>query len=96
MKRKLYIIFLIFPLLILIMGKNISNANEYEESKETLRNPDRGFYKLVQIELQEGNENFSDFEDKIEDIKKEDTDVSIKFKKICVKNAIIRKKARRY
>ena len=77
MKRKLYIIFLIFPLLILIMGKNISNANEYEESKETLRNPDRGFYKLVQIELQEGNENFSDFEDKIEDIKKEDTDVSI-------------------
>ena len=59
------------------MGKNISNANEYEESKETLRNPDRGFYKLVQIELQEGNENFSDFEDKIEDIKKEDTDVSI-------------------
>ena len=88
MKRKLYIIFLIFPLLILIMGKNVSNANEYEESKETLRNPDRGFYKLVQIELQEGNENFSDFEDTIEDISEEDTDVSIISFQLNLKNFV--------
>ena len=88
MKRKLYIIFLIFPLLILIMGKNVSNANEYEESKETLRNPDRGFYKLVQIELQEGNENFSDFKDTIEDISEEDTDVSIISFQLNLKNFV--------
>ena len=60
-----------------ILGKYEKFVNLYEESKETLRNPDRGFYKLVQVELKTEDEDFKDFEDIIKDISQEDTDVSI-------------------
>ena len=60
-----------------ILGKYEKRLNLYEESKETLRNPDRGFYRLVQVKLEKGDQDFQDFRGVIENINEEDTDVSI-------------------
>ena len=49
----------------------------FEENTETIRNPDRGFYKLIQVKLQKNSEDFSKFKDQINDIIKNDPDVSL-------------------
>ena len=43
-----------------------SFANEItEEDTSIVRNPDRGFYKLIQVELQQGDEDYTRFEKQI-------------------------------
>lgn len=68
---------LVLLLILLIVTPIKTNAGISEENTEILRNPDRGFYKLVQIELNTGKENFTDFKEKIKKIAKEDVDVSL-------------------
>jgi len=56
----------------------ISNANNIGDSGEVLRNPDRGFYKLVQVQLKnDDKEDINKFKKQVENITKEDPDVSI-------------------
>ena len=81
------ILVLLFTMVIVVPSK--SNANmSFEESSETIRNPDRGFYKLVQRELQKDKENIESFEKEIQNISKEDTDVSIISFQLNLKNFV--------
>ena len=77
MNKKNINIIMVLLLIFLIMAPTKSKAILEEESKEVLRNPDRGFYKLVQIELNKGKEDFNSFKGEIKNIAKEDTDVSL-------------------
>lgn len=94
------IIIIIIALIIVsikfIYGKN-ENTNasrielgtySFEESTETLRNVDRGFYKLVQIELSSNKEDLDNFIEIIQDIQTEDEDVSIISFQLNLKNYI--------
>lgn len=77
MNKKNINIIMVLLLIFLIMAPTKSKAILEEESMEVLRNPDRGFYKLVQIELNKGKEDFNSFKGEIKNIAKEDTDVSL-------------------
>lgn len=56
----------------------ISNAINTEDAGEVLRNPDRGFYKLIQTQLNKnGEEDLTKFTKQIRNIAEEDPDVSI-------------------
>ena len=76
---KKYVIVVILVLIycgtIKVFGaNNILNTNE---STETIRNPERGFYKLVQVELSKDKEDLESFKEEIEKIETEDEDVSM-------------------
>lgn len=71
------ILYVILIFLLLMAMPLTAKATIGKESTEVIRNPDRGFYKLVQRELNNGKEDFNDFIEEIKDIAKEDTDVSI-------------------
>ena len=60
----------------------------FEENSETLRNVDRGFYKLVQIELSSNKEDLDNFIEIIQDIQTEDEDVSIISFQLNLKNYV--------
>ena len=75
MKNK--IIKIIVLLSILLIGIQMNSQAYFEENTETIRNPDRGFYKLIQVKLQKNSEDFSKFKDQINDIIKNDPDVSL-------------------
>ena len=77
MNKKNINIIMVLLLIFLIMAPTKSKAILEEESKEVLRNPDRGFYKLVQIELNKGKEDFNGFKGEIKNIAKEYADVSL-------------------
>ena len=64
----------------------------YEESTDTIRNIDRGFYKLVQIELQLENEDFDKFNNIIKDINTEDADVELISFQLNLKNFVNKEK----
>ncbi len=66
----------------------VTNISNFEESTETIRNPERGFYKLVQVELNRDSEDIKSFEEEIEDIESEDTDVSIISFQLNLKNYV--------
>ena len=70
-----------------VFGTN--NMQTFQESIETIRNPERGFYKLVQVELSTHEENIEDFEKEIQNIENEDTDVSIISFQLNLKNGDI-------
>ena len=69
-----------------VFGTN--NVQTFQESIETIRNPERGFYKLVQVELSTHEENIEDFEEEIQNIENEDTDVSIISFQLNLKNYV--------
>ena len=72
--KKITMVILLFFLMVTPVKINASIG---EESTEILRNPDRGFYKLVQIELNKGEEDFTSFKQQIQGIAQKDTDVSL-------------------
>lgn len=66
----------------------VTNGLDFEESTETIRNPERGFYKLVQVELSTDKEDIEAFEEEIQDIETQDTDVSIISFQLNLKNYV--------
>ena len=64
-----------------------SFANEItEEDISIVRNPDRGFYKLIQVELQQGEEDYTRFEKQIISVENEYPDISIISFQLNLKN----------
>lgn len=90
---KTYIKYVIVVILVLIYcgtikvfgANNILNTNE---STETIRNPERGFYKLVQVELSKDKEDLESFKEEIEKIETEDEDVSMISFQLNLKNYV--------
>lgn len=84
--KKIFLIKVLLLCFLMVVPLELVANNITEESTEVIRNPDIGFYKLVQIELQRDNENFDDFEDEIKDIMKNDSDVSLISFQLNLKN----------
>lgn len=59
-----------------------------EESTQTIRNPERGFYKLVQVEMSKDEEDIESFEEEITDIEEENPDVSLISFQLNLKNYV--------
>ena len=59
-----------------------------EEDISIVKNPDRGLYKLVQVELQNEEENFDDFEKKVDEINENDKEVSLILLELNLKNYV--------
>ena len=68
---------MLFIVVLLAMIPVQSFATYYVESKEVLRNPDRGFYILLQVELNKGSEDFASFKDELDYVVEEAPDVGI-------------------
>lgn len=79
---------IVFILFMLIILQTVVFAKVSQESTEVLRNPDRGFYKLIEIDLQQGEENFEDFREEVEWIMEDDPDVSLIEFQLCLKNFV--------
>lgn len=78
---------LIFTILIL-GGKSTVYADIAEEDISIIKNPDRGFYKKIEIELQQKDEDFEKFQEKIDEIRENDKDISLILLKLNLKNFI--------
>ena len=75
MKRLQKVVALVMLIVVIPLA---SFANEItEEDTSIVRNPDRGFYKLIQVELQQGDEDFTRFEKQIISVENEYPDISI-------------------
>ena len=74
-------------LMLIVLIPLASFANEItEEDTSIVRNPDRGFYKLIQVELQQGDEDFTRFEKQIISVENEYPDISIISFQLNLKN----------
>ena len=63
MKRLQVVVILMILIVVIPLA---SFANEItEEDITVVKNPDRGFYRLIQKELQKGDEDYSEFEKQI-------------------------------
>ena len=58
--KKILAVFNIILILIFFIGTTAVYADITEEDISIVKNPDRGLYKLVQVELQNEEENFDD------------------------------------
>ena len=75
MKRLQKVVALVMLIVVIPLA---SFANEItEEDISIVRNPDRGFYKLIQVELQQGEEDYTKFEKQIISVENEYPDISI-------------------
>ena len=75
MKRLQVVVILMILIVVIPLA---SFANEItEEDITVVKNPDRGFYRLIQKELQKGDEDYSEFEKQIKATEEEYPDVSI-------------------
>ena len=84
--KKILAVFNIILILIFFIGTTAVYANIAEEDISVIRNPDRGFYKKIKIELQQNEEDFEEFEKKIDEINKNDKDVSLISLQLNLKN----------
>ena len=75
-------------ILFITFGKIISYADVAEEDISVIKNPEGGFYKNVEIELQQNSEDFTEFEKKIDEINENDKDVSLILLKLNLKNFV--------
>ena len=74
-------------LMLIVLIPLASFANEItEEDTSIVRNPDRGFYKLVQVDLQQGDEDYTRFEKQIISVENEYPDISIISFQLNLKN----------
>ena len=84
MKRLQKVVALVMLIVVIPLA---SFANEItEEDTSIVRNPDRGFYKLIQVELQQGDEDFTRFEKQIISVENEYPDISIISFQLNLKN----------
>ena len=84
MKRLQKVVALVMLIVLIPLA---SFANEItEEDTSIVRNPDRGFYKLIQVELQQGDEDFTRFEKQIISVENEYPDISIISFQLNLKN----------
>ncbi len=75
-KNKIKIITVL--MILMVLKPLVSFANGITEEDITIdKNPDRGFYKLVQRELQTNEENFSNFEEEIKSIETRYPEISL-------------------
>lgn len=75
-KNKIKIITVL--MILMVLKPLVSFANGITEEDITIdKNPDRGFYKLVQRELQINEENFSNFEEEIKSIETRYPEISL-------------------
>ena len=86
--KKILAVFNIILILIFFIGTTAVYADITEEDISIVKNPDRGLYKLVQVELQNEEENFDDFEKKIEEINENDKEVSLISLQLNLKNYV--------
>ena len=84
MKRLQKVVALVMLIVVIPLA---SFANEItEEDTSIVRNPDRGFYKLIQVELQQGDEDYTRFEKQIISVENEYPDISIISFQLNLKN----------
>lgn len=86
--KNVTIILMFCLILFTTFGKIISYADVTEEDISVIKNPEGGFYKNVEIELQQNSEDFDEFEKKIDEINENDKDVSLISLKLNLKNFV--------
>ena len=86
--KKILAVFNIILILIFFIGTTAVYADITEEDISIVKNPDRGLYKLVQVELQNEEENFDDFEKKVDEINENDKEVSLILLELNLKNHV--------
>ena len=86
--KKILAVFNIILILIFFIGTTAVYADITEEDISIVKNPDRGLYKLVQVELQNEEENFDDFEKKVDEINENDKEVSLILLELNLKNYV--------
>ena len=86
--KKILAVFNIILILIFFIGTTTVYADITEEDISIVKNPDRGLYKLVQVELQNEEENFDDFEKKVDEINENDKEVSLILLELNLKNYV--------
>ena len=86
--KKILAVFNIILILIFFIGTTAVYADITEEAISIVKNPDRGLYKLVQVELQNEEENFDDFEKKVDEINENDKEVSLILLELNLKNYV--------
>ena len=86
--KKILAVFNIILILIFFVGTTAVYADITEEDISIVKNPDRGLYKLVQVELQKEEENFDDFEKKIDEINENDKEISLILLELNLKNYV--------
>ena len=86
--KRILAVFNIILILIFFIGTTAVYADITEEDISIVKNPDRGLYKLVQVELQNEEENFDDFEKKVDEINENDKEVSLILLELNLKNYV--------
>ena len=75
-------------LFIISLEENLVAYASTTEDISVIKNPDRGFFKTIKVELQKQDENFEEFEEKIDEIKDNDKDVSLISLQLNLKNFV--------
>ena len=88
MKKNKKIILFIIIMISIVFGKMIVYADVTEEDISIIKNPDRGFYKEIQVELQKDKEDIESFEREIDEINENDKEISLILLQLNLKNYV--------
>ena len=88
MKKNKKIILFIIIMISIVFGKMIVYADVTEEDISIIKNPDRGFYKEIQVELQKDKEDIESFEREIDEINENYKEISLILLQLNLKNYV--------